>query len=214
MKELLKVVVKKLFILSIIFNTIYSLADYGEAYVLSYFGTSPLTLDKITKLTIWICIIDIIMLLAGITITQGSDLIKNTKVETYLTNMITIRSKAKVYAEETNAEVWDAEDKTSKREEIYSEKYKLTKSSNQTDLIAKVDSKVNTGNGCECYDITTDALKDMGLDELASNSSNGDYVVVYDSSNYRNLEIIYVPGVEYKGTTYYTLSSLQESIDK
>ena len=93
-------------------------------------------------------------------------------------------------------------------------KYKLTKSSNQTDLIAKVDSKVNTGNGCECYDITTDALKDMGLDELASNSSNGDYVVVYDSSNYRNLEIIYVPGVEYKGTTYYTLSSLQESIDK
>ena len=49
MKELLKVVVKKLFILSIIFNTIYSLADYGEAYVLSYFGTSPLTLEKITK---------------------------------------------------------------------------------------------------------------------------------------------------------------------
>lgn len=43
MKELIKVVVKKLFILSIIFNTIYSLADYGEAYVLSYFGTSPLT---------------------------------------------------------------------------------------------------------------------------------------------------------------------------
>lgn len=54
----------------------------------------------------------------------------------------------------------------------------------------------------------------MGLDELASNSSNGDYVVVYDSSNYRNLEIIYVPGVEYKGTTYYTLSTLQEAIDK
>ena len=72
----------------------------------------------------------VIMLLAGITITQGSDLIKNTKVETYLTNMITIRSKAKVYAEETNAEVWDAEDKTSKREEIYSEKYKLRREQN------------------------------------------------------------------------------------
>ena len=81
MKELLKVVVKKLFILSIIFNTIYSLADYGEAYVLSYFGTSPLTLDKITKLTIWICIIDIIMLLAG-KIASYIDNVNNIKTQT------------------------------------------------------------------------------------------------------------------------------------
>lgn len=80
-KELLKVVVKKLFILSIIFNTIYSLADYGEAYVLSYFGTSPLTLDKITKLTIWICIIDIIMLLAG-KIASYIDNVNNIKTQT------------------------------------------------------------------------------------------------------------------------------------
>ena len=81
MKELIKVVVKKLFILSIIFNTIYSLADYGEAYVLSYFGTSPLTLDKITKLTIWICIIDIIMLLAG-KIASYIDNVNNIKTQT------------------------------------------------------------------------------------------------------------------------------------
>ena len=81
--------------------------------------------NKGITITALVIMIIVIMLLAGITITQGSNLIKNTKVETYVTNMITIRSKAKVYAEETNAEVWDAEDKTSKREEIYSEKYKL-----------------------------------------------------------------------------------------
>lgn len=34
MKELIKVVAKKLFILSIIVNTVYSLADYGEAFAL------------------------------------------------------------------------------------------------------------------------------------------------------------------------------------
>ena len=45
MKELIKVVAKKLFILSIIFNTIYSLADYGEAYVLSYFGVFLFTMN-------------------------------------------------------------------------------------------------------------------------------------------------------------------------
>ena len=65
MKELLKVVSKKLFIWSIIINTIYSLADYGESFALSYFGTSPLTLDKIINLTICIFIVDIIMLISG-----------------------------------------------------------------------------------------------------------------------------------------------------
>lgn len=38
MIELIKVVSKKLFIYSIIFNTLYSIADYGEAFALSYFG--------------------------------------------------------------------------------------------------------------------------------------------------------------------------------
>ncbi len=65
MKELLKVVVKKLFIYSLIVNTIYSIAYYGESFALSYFGTSPLTLEKIIKLTICIFIVDIIMLIAG-----------------------------------------------------------------------------------------------------------------------------------------------------
>ena len=49
MKELLKVVSKKFLILSFIVNIIYSFADYGEAFALSYFATSPLTLDKILK---------------------------------------------------------------------------------------------------------------------------------------------------------------------
>lgn len=65
MKELLKVVAKRFFIWSLIINTIYSIAYYGESFALSYFGTSPLTLDKIIKLTICIFIVDIIMLVTG-----------------------------------------------------------------------------------------------------------------------------------------------------
>ena len=65
MKELLKVVSKRIFIWSIIVNTIYSISDYGEAFALSYFGTSPLTLNKIISLAIAILILDIIMLIAG-----------------------------------------------------------------------------------------------------------------------------------------------------
>ena len=90
----------------------------------------------------------------------------------------------------------------------------MNQSGNQDELISKVDDKVNTGNGCECYDITTDTLKDMGLNELAEETGNGDYVVVYDASNYKNIEIIYVNGIEYRNVRYYTLSKLQEALDK
>ena len=80
MKELLKVVSKKLFIWSIIFNTLYSFADYGQAFALSYFGTSPLTLDKVIKLTIAIIVMDIITLITC-------------KVAAYIDNINDIKSK-------------------------------------------------------------------------------------------------------------------------
>ena len=50
MKELLKSSSKKLFIWSIIINMIYSLADYGESFALSYFGTSPAYIRKNRKI--------------------------------------------------------------------------------------------------------------------------------------------------------------------
>lgn len=81
MKELIKIVAKKLFILSIIVNTVYSLADYGEAFALSHFGTSPLTLDKIISLTISIFVLDIIMLIAG-KVASYIDNVNNMKVQT------------------------------------------------------------------------------------------------------------------------------------
>lgn len=80
MKELKKVVAKKLFILFIIVNTVYSLGDYGEAFALSHFGTSPLTLDKIIRLTISIFVLDIIMLIAG-KVASYIDNVNNMKVQ-------------------------------------------------------------------------------------------------------------------------------------
>lgn len=81
MKELLKVVSKKLFIWSMIVGTIYSIADYGEAFALAHFGTSPLTLDKIISLTICIFIVDVIMLISG-KISSYIDSVNNIKVQT------------------------------------------------------------------------------------------------------------------------------------
>ena len=81
MKELLKVIAKKLFIWSIIINTIYSIADYGESFALSYFGTSPLTLDKIIALAICILTADIVMLITG-KIASYVDNVNNIKTQT------------------------------------------------------------------------------------------------------------------------------------
>lgn len=83
MKELLKVVAKKLFIWSIIINTIYSIADYGESFALSYFGTSPLLLDKIIKLTIILMTIEIIKLVTG-------------KIGSYLDNINEIKTQTEI----------------------------------------------------------------------------------------------------------------------
>ncbi len=81
MKELLKVITKKLFIWSIIINTIYSIADYGESFALSYFGTSPLLLNKLIFLIICLMLIEIIKLITG-KIGSYIDNINETKAQT------------------------------------------------------------------------------------------------------------------------------------
>ena len=83
MKELLKVISKKLLLWSIVFNTIYSIADYGEAFALSYFGTSPLTLDKIIKLTVAVVIAYLIMLITS-------------KIASYIDNVNEVKSKTAI----------------------------------------------------------------------------------------------------------------------
>jgi Tfp pilus assembly protein PilE len=166
--------------------------------------------EKGITLVALIIMVIVIIILAGISLTQGSELLKTTKVETYVTNMITIRAKAKVYAEEVNAGTWDVQDKSSKRSELYSEKYNMTKPSNESELISKVDENVNKGNGVEFYQITKETLTKMGLEDLAKESNDGDYVVAYDAGDYTNLDIIYTKGIEYNGKKLYTLSSLQK----
>lgn len=171
--------------------------------------------NGVTLLALIIMII-VILILAGVSLTEGTRLIKKTKVENIMTNMITIRAKAKVYAEEVNAEIWDMaeESKSAERPKLYLEKYNMSVPSNQTELISKVNSSINDENGCECYEITKETLRTMGLNELVDQTNNGDYIVVYNAKDYTTLEIIYQPGIEYNETTYYTLSAIQPELEE
>ena len=167
----------------------------------------------ITLIALIVTII-VIIILAGISITEGNSLIKKVKVENAITNMITIKAKAKVYAEEVNAEVWDVEDKAAKRKELFSSKYDMTEVEDKASIISKVDSEINDENGCECYNITKKTLTNMGLSELSNDTQNGEYVVVYNSADYTKLEVVYPSGIAYEGQTFYTLSTLQEKINE
>ena len=103
-------------------------------------------------ITIVALIITIIVLiiLASISIIEGTKLIEKSEVENIVTNMITIKAKAKVIAEEVNAEVWDLtdEEKQTKRENLYNENYKMEKgdiSSISSEIRSNIDEEVTSG---------------------------------------------------------------------
>ena len=167
----------------------------------------------ITLIALVITII-VILILMGITINGGKELIKRSKIESLLTNMITIKSNAKVYAEEINAEVWDLgdQDKVNKRKELFQSKYKM--SEGDSSIINKVDNSINDSNGCEVYNITRETLNEMGLSSLANDSEDGEFVVVYNSKDFNKLEIVYPSGIKYNDSTCWTLSELKDKLNE
>ena len=85
--------------------------------------------DKgITIISLVIMII-VISIIAGISITQGTTLIKQIKVDNYKTNMISIKAKAKVIAEEVNSKTWNVatEEKSAKKQELFQNDYAMEK---------------------------------------------------------------------------------------
>lgn len=167
----------------------------------------------ITLIALIITII-VILILAGISVKEGTSLIKKAKIESIMTNMITIKANAKGYAEEINAEIWDLseEEKANKRTELFESKYKMTALDSGT-IESKVDSSIKE-NGCVAYSITKDTLEDMGMSDLANQTENGEFVVVYNKNDFSKLEIVYPSGIPYEKSTYWTLSELQNKIEE
>ena len=150
----------------------------------------------ITLMALVITVI-IILIIGGISITKGSDLIEKSKVETIETNMLTIKAKAKEYAENVDALNWKVkdEDKASKNIEAF-KKYKMEETTQTGSWKEK--------EGYTYYDLSKDTLDMMALGDLWNENSR--YVV--GISDDFEVEIIYVPGVTYKNNTYYKLSEL------
>ncbi len=162
----------------------------------------------ITTISLIVAII-VITIIAGITLYSGTNMIKKIRLEAIQTNMISIRAKAKGVAEEVNSGVWTESDenKANKRKELYKTNYEF---SFQEEAPEGISQSPLYGKEYECYELTQMAFQKMGLDDIYD--GNNKYLVVYDSNDYTNLDIIYESGINYNKMTYYSLAKLQEDI--
>ena len=164
-------------------------------------------LNKNSGITLIVLIITIVVLLiiAGITIFNGKDIIRRGKLEELRTNMLLIEAKAKEYVEEANFKMGISPDEVKKEEvrnEIYVGKAKLQKAS-EAGIDAPSAIPVQ-----ECYNITQEAFKEMGLDKIEV-EDNEYYLIKFDDQN-ATVEIYNTLGYNDEGTVKYSLTDIDK----
>lgn len=140
----------------------------------------------ITLISLIIAII-VLLIIAGISIYSGKDIIKRAKLEELRTNLLLIQAKAKEYVEEANFKMGPSPDdskKTAVRQQVYEEEAKLQKATNIT-----APSSIPVS---ECYQVTKESLKDWGLDKIETKPEEY-YLIQFDDTN-ATVEIYHTEG--------------------
>ena len=158
----------------------------------------------ITMIALTITIV-VMIILAGITVQYGMDLLQNVKLQDLRTNMLLIQAKAKEYVEEVNFQLVNVTDET-KKNQIKSENLKgisLTDSTIDSNVVsaAEVTGKIE-GEKADYYYLTPENLNEMGLEEM-NPEEYGYFIVKYDIENI-SVDVINTKG--YQGN--YTLEQL------
>lgn len=163
--------------------------------------------NEIQGITIISLIVTIVILiiLAGIGVNSGKDVIIKAKLEELRTNMLLIEAKAKEYVENANfklgIKIDEAEDKA--------ERINKAKGELKGSFIENTSQYSNViGNNEEYvyyYQLNESDLSDMGLSKI---ETDGIYIIKYDIKNIQ-VEVYNTKGFESKGTTYYALSDIE-----
>lgn len=172
----------------------------------------------ITLIALVVTII-VLIIVASITFTIGRELIDRAKAENVITNMLIIKSKARIFAEEVEGKTWDygsdIEDGITKKEkgrrEIFTNEYNyiLVTDSNKTQYKMKT-----LENDSVYYALSQETLDKMGLKSLWENNTNY-YVVKYRvvDNKYEDINVFYTKGVSYNKNMYYDLDTLQSVVE-
>ena len=171
--------------------------------------------NGITMITLVITII-ILLILAGVSIGTGNNIIKQSNLENIKTNMLLIKVKAKEYVENANFKLGTnfetSTDKESRiigaKEELKGEEINDTSIFNENIDISKEQLTTDNSNYIYYYKLTTENLVNIGLSKVKSDERNGWYIIKYDIKN-SEIEVYNTKGFKNKENTYYSLSDLQ-----
>jgi Tfp pilus assembly protein PilE len=172
----------------------------------------------ITMVALVITIV-ILLILAGISVGVGNKAITVSKLENLKTDMLLIEVKAKQQIESANFDLGTNFDSASEEEK----NNRLTKALSEfigeeiedgnifAENIELTTENINSEkeNLVYYYKLTTQNLKDMGLNNLKSDDKNGWYIIKYDIKNIE-IEIYNTSGFENDGNTVYSLTEIEK----
>ena len=173
--------------------------------------------NKGITMVVLVITIVVLLILAGISIGTGNNIIKSSRLENLKTNMLLIKVKAKEYVENANFKLGtNFESATDKETRITNAKAELkgeeiTDSSIFSDGINISQEQLEDDklkNYTYYYKLDTNNLADMGLSKVESDATNGWYIIKYDIKNLE-IEIYNTVGFENDGSKYYSLTELQ-----
>lgn len=124
----------------------------------------------------------VLLILAGIAVTAGTDTIKKAKIEEMKTNMLLIQAKAREYVEEVNFKMGPNPDESKRggvQTEVYETNAKLRKASGETQIKVPSNSGINLS---ECYLVTQETLEKMGLNKIKTKPDEY-YLIKFDETN-------------------------------
>lgn len=152
----------------------------------------------------------VLLILIRISFVLTTDFTSQLKTDNYYSEMVTIKAKAKVIAEEANAQIWNISDKTEKqkkRDELYVQNYNMVEEELTNDL--KSHLKNSLSSQTKGFVITAATLQKMGITDV---SEEDNYIMVCNVEDYTDLDIIYKPGIHTGSKIYYSFSEVQSNI--
>lgn len=165
---------------------------------------------NITSVVILLVLVIIISVIATFVFKKESKIIETSKVETSVTNMLSIKSKYKLFSKEINTELINTDNKEEKKENMLLEKLHLSKIDNIQEQITNVESFLPDYTQYSYYKTSLETFEAMEIQNLIDNYEENQYIIAINTTDQSKIEIIDSTGVVIDDNTYYTLSKLQE----
>lgn len=160
--------------------------------------------DRGITLASLVITIIVLLIIAGISVYSGTDIIKRAKLEELKTNMLLIETKAKECVENANFKLGKIDNLGDDEKQNRINEAKKELKGTEIDEADNIDIEKSEYN--YYYKLTEDNLKDMGLSNIKLSDTDGLYIVKYDIKNAKVEEIYNTKGYEGK----YSLTDIEQ----